>query len=711
MPTLARTARRALTALIASAALATSAGAANRVGTTGWTWSLPTPQGFDLISVSFAGRVGYATADAGTLLKSNDFGHHWRELTTGTPVELVAVQAVGARTVLVGGDCTLLRSDDGGRAFRPLRYQARHCRAIRTIAFPSRSAGYLLLSDDSILATGDGGRHFARRSLPRRDGHVSSIAFDGPTNGVVGTTDGSIYRTDDAGRTWHLATSGYGEIGQIAFTGRHVGYAVSGYEGALLRTDDGGQRWTKTLSFDHDWDNLGCGGDGACLLFGDFSSDLTRTSANAITGSLGLDGDPAAVAFPSPRRVVIVGEAGSIHVSDDAGAHVREIGRQPFHGYQEVRPGPRRGLAVAFHTDAAGLARTTDGGRQWRGVPTPEGGRGVEDAVFATSAHGYVIDDDDRLWRTTDGGRKWQRLRLGTHADPRTVLTSGAHDLVVLLTNGIAVSHDDGHRFRLVRSRVLARLDSLTSAGGAIVGVGFDTLVRSSDQGATWTRMATPERPRKHGPLVVDKAAFSSPQVGLVADDDGRLFRTTDGGAHWARVLAVGTDDILQLDASSRELFVVTDSRVLRSADGGGTWVPEQLADADLQDLSAGADGIDYAVYGGALLSTRSGGLAGRPATLTLTAAATQLPHPGMVRLSGRMQPARPGTVVTISAIATGGSWAHRNVLVGAGGSFSTRWKVRRTTTFVAQSEGETTGPVVLAGPPGGSGSHVVRVR
>ena len=50
--------------------------AADNVGTpfSGWTWGNPQPQGSTLNDISFAGGVGYAAGDFGTLIKTANGG-------------------------------------------------------------------------------------------------------------------------------------------------------------------------------------------------------------------------------------------------------------------------------------------------------------------------------------------------------------------------------------------------------------------------------------------------------------------------------------------------------------------------------------------------------------------------------------------------------------------------------------------------------------
>ena len=60
------------------------ASASVQVGSSGWQWGNPLPQGNTLRSMSFAGVNGYAAGDFGTLLRTADGGVTWSGLLSGT---------------------------------------------------------------------------------------------------------------------------------------------------------------------------------------------------------------------------------------------------------------------------------------------------------------------------------------------------------------------------------------------------------------------------------------------------------------------------------------------------------------------------------------------------------------------------------------------------------------------------------------------------
>src|SRR4051812_23217205 len=74
----------AATAAVCVAALPAGASANVQVGSSGWSWGNPLPQGNTLRAMAFSGPTGYAVGDFGTLLKTTDGGVTWSGLPAGT---------------------------------------------------------------------------------------------------------------------------------------------------------------------------------------------------------------------------------------------------------------------------------------------------------------------------------------------------------------------------------------------------------------------------------------------------------------------------------------------------------------------------------------------------------------------------------------------------------------------------------------------------
>lgn len=130
-------------------------------------------------------------------------------------------------------------------------------------------------------------------------------------------------------------------------------------------------------------------------------------------------------------------------------------------------------------------------------------------------------------------------------------------------------------------------------ADPATLYLGGNVLDRSTDRGRTWTRISpdltggpTP-RGRGYGTITAIGLSRTDPDLVYVGTDDGRLWRTTDGGANWTRLtdpdlperwvtrVTVDPDDARRawVSYSGFRWESETQPHVLMTTDGGDTWV------------------------------------------------------------------------------------------------------------------------------------------
>ncbi|HZV75647.1 MAG TPA: hypothetical protein VFF79_18195 [Conexibacter sp.] len=710
--------RTALAAALTAAALvsAAPAGANVQVGSSGWQWGNPLPQGNTVRAMSFAGATGYAAGDFGTLLKTSDGGSSWSGLPVGTFQGLGVVQALDANTVVAGGGCVARRSIDGGATFTAIRFtpvESNCSVGLRDLSFVSKDVGYLLLADGSVFTTTDGGTQFApRTAVPEtRAAHgfaePGGIAFLDASKGYA-TSGGRIFQTLDGGNAWRLVASDGRAIRALWFADATHGFAV-GNGGLVLRTDDGGATWTpKNLAVGGvDYTSIRCTGTQLCLLTTGAGTQLVRTADAGDTAGTVVTAstDPIyAAAFASPTRVSGAGDHGATVVSDDAGVRFEPIGGRISGTFTALRAGGAKDTAFAPGAGGA-LAKTTDGGRTWRtgNVPTTAD---LLDVSFPSATAGYALDVDGGLFRTDNGGATWKTLGTGSTLRPGAVLAPDASSVLVVGPRGLRRSADAGETFDQVRSRAVlrAQLGGVTTAhsGGAIFVWGPTTVARSGDRGRTWTTIRKPGRTvRERRSLRVAQVAFASAKAGLLHDTSGRIWRTTDAGRGWTLLSSVGTQEITGMTvASTRTASLIVGAfgalsggYLLRSEDAGATWQPQFVVSEPIRPggLAAG-DGVSYLLAGDAgLLFSTTGGVSGSPSKLALATQQRRLTKAKGITVTGRLQPPGGSAQVVVSALAPGATrWSHQTVAVASNGTFATAWQVRRgTTTFVAQWAGD----------------------
>lgn len=708
--------KTALAAALLSAALAAPAAASVQVGSSGWQWGNPLPQGNTVRAMSFAGATGYAAGDFGTLLKTTDGGNSWSGLPVGTFQGLAVVQALDANTVLAGGGCVARRSTDGGRSFTAVRFtpvEARCRVGLRDLSFVSADVGYLLLADGSVFTTTDGGTQFApRTAVPESraaggPADPGGIAFLDARTGYA-TSGSKVFQTLDGGVSWRGVASAGPTLNRLSFVDAQHGFAL-GNGGAFLRSDDGGNTWAARAVAPNGQGltSISCNTSRICILTTSAGTELIRTGEYGDAGGTVVtpSTDPIfAAGFGSPQRVVAAGQNGATVVSDDTGVRFTPVGGRIGGAFRALRAGGASNTAYAPGADGA-LAKTTDGGRTWStgNVPTTAD---LLDVSFPTADDGYALDVDGGLFHTANGGTAWEPLGTGSTRRPRAVLAPDASTVLVVGPRGLRRSEDSGQTFDQVRAKAVlrAQLTGITTAhaDGTLFVWGPSTIARSDDGGSTWVAVPKPGRTaRERRSLQTAQVAFASTTVGLLRDTAGRVWRTTNAGRSWTLLTSVGTEDVVGMTASSarKATLIVggfggqSGGYLLRSVDAGVTWQPQFVVSEPIQpDGLAAGDGIDYLLAGkSGLLFSATGGVVGAPSQLTVATKRRSLAKPGRITVTGGLQPAGGRAQVVVSALAPGTtSWSHQTVAVASNGTFATAWNVRRgTTTFVAQWTGD----------------------
>jgi len=733
-------------------ATAAVSGATVNVSDSGWSWGNPTPQGRTLRSIAFAGGVGFAAGYGGTVLSTGNAGASWSGLTTGTTENLEAVQVLSPATVVVGGGggCVTRITTDGGQTFRRIFNVAESAcpEPVAAFSFLSGAAGYLLLHNGSLESTSDAGETFSRRTgLPGTaassgGGGAVGVAlhFVSATTGVAFVSDpnsgvSSAYATPDGGVSWSPVSLPPGSrVTALHFVDAANAYAIG--PGTLLRSTDGGASWqARPIAPGNSFNSIDCASASECILTVSAGNQLVKTTDAGATDTVKTTSSSLiyGAAYASPTQIVAIGADGATVLSSDGGATFTPSSGDVGGEYSRLRSGP---VGLIYAPGAKGdVAISTDGGSSWRVVATQTSAE-LLDVSFASAQVGYALDAGGGLQQTGNGGASWQTLNPGTVSPARAVLALGGH--AVLLFGPVGVHRAiAGGRFEPLAGRAVAtaHVSEYDLAGSTVFafGPGSNTLIRSTNFGASWAAVRLPLTNRRGRTKdSIRSVAFTSASRGLLLDTAGRLWLTTNTGRTWHEMLTTGTSDGIQLafsDTGHGFLSVRTFGRengnayVLRTFDGGASWHPQAITVGMIPPggiLAAGPMNasalIDGSSVAGAALrrlffTTATGGdVSGTPARLTLSSSRRRLSKRSLraahqtVTVNGTLQGALGGEQIVVSRRnLSGGAWQHQVVVAGAnGGSFTTSWHMSASSIFIAQWAGD-------SGRPGG-GSKVLSV-
>jgi photosystem II stability/assembly factor-like uncharacterized protein len=617
-------------ACVLAIAPAASAAAAVSVGHSAWSWGNPQPQGNDLAALSFAGGVGYAAGDFGTLLKTTDSGVTWTGLASGTTARFTQVRAVDADVIVASGGCVMRRSDDGGLTFRRLALP--RCRtSITSLSFPDGRNGYVLLSDGSVLRTADGGATFAAAtpvpgtasaggSPPARP---ADVFFTGPATGVA-AAGGALYRTTDSGKTWTRTHSGPALLNAL-YLDASAGYA-SGDDRTVLKTTNAGKSWTPLDLSALPAVNLtrvacAAASPNRCLFTRSDGRGLIRTgNGGASFTAVNTAIEPAAAAFNSQQSAVAVGGAGDMALSADGAVDWAPVGTALSAALTRLRVTPGGVFATGQH---GALLRTTNGGEDWTTADLAVSAD-VADAGFPSATVGYALDSTGHVHKTTDGGAHWRELPADLPGTQRALFAPTA-GTVLLIGPRLARSRDGGATFTTVpggRGMGRSSISDYDRAGATLFLYGQRALFSAAVDGGG------PRRVRRPGARAarLRTVDFVTARLGYALNADGRLWKTRDGGRHWSALRAARARGLVAMawhDARNGYLVArrygagPAHGYVLRTADGGRSWRAQLVAEKPLRSIvaPAGSSALATGARGQLFFTDRHGRQGGRPSS------------------------------------------------------------------------------------------------
>lgn len=301
-----------------------------------------------------------------------------------------------------------------------------------------------------------------------------------------------------------------------------------------------------------------------------------RAAAAVLVASLATAA--AVVAFPGPATAADWGKVGVL--PGLGAARIWSVAFNP------ALP------ATALAATDAGVFRTVDGGQTWRATPV-HGERAWVVGFDVRPGHSaYAGLAGGGVERSDDGGVTWRDASAGLPDRNVRALAFGLAGLAVGTSDGVAVSVDgvtwraaglDGYDVSALA--VAANSPQFTLVAGTDGGSGGGFLFRNAGPGPTWEPLA---QGLPSTAVVSSLAAGPLPQSAqfrpLVVATNKGTYHSIDGGTDWtpssgiADQLSVTIVGFSQLDPNL--VYAGSDAggssggAILRSTDGGGTFVP-----------------------------------------------------------------------------------------------------------------------------------------
>ena len=563
----------------------------------GTTWTqtlsgLTTP----LLSTIVAAPSGVLLAGSldGDLFYSLDYGKNWR--AGNVPLELRATVTQLVTSPNFRNDGCAFAATDGagllvtrgsGRSWEDSNFGLEDNTILALATSPDWSHRELVFAATTtgVYLSLNGGRSWRESELLLDDDVIDVLVvsplFEQDHVVFAGTENGSLYRSDNGGRTWDLLNDKIGD-GPVncLWPSPDMQRLIAGVGSQVCVSDDGGETWR--LTADMSSSVLSLAGDGQIILAGMHDRGVYKSldggeTWESASASLAARGYSRLVATES--ALFVLGPQEGLAISHDDGSTWQPVGALgPYAPLTALYAPTADDLLIA--SQEAGILRSSDGGATWQVVCEIPG---VQSLTLAElDGAGWAGTVDGGLLVTQDGGFSW--APVDSPCSGQEILTIVAsptfvHDHTVLMGTALRATPNQQARVALWRS---------TNAGTTWRQV--TTQVTT----ARWLDIAVPlevtEQPAEQAVMATGPFCLRPLRR---AKDVWISTRVDPYGANALGVVVVGEID------NGGVMYAATGNGIYRSIDGGRTWqlFAEGLGNQSFISISVTKQGDTQALY------------------------------------------------------------------------------------------------------------------
>ena len=630
-------------------------------------WTAIGPDGANVVTlvidpvvpaVAFAGTTGSG------VLKTADGGVSWATASSGLPTNNVLALAIDPTThstLYAGTDVGVFKSTDGGQSW----------------------------------TAANGGLNGAAQIV------VNALAIDPGSPAIVyAGTSGGLFKTTNGAASWTSINAGLSGLAarviavdptapSIVYVGvdDNVNYLNYG----VFKSTDGGATWTKIYSTPTGEDGgappitaLAIDPRSPSRLYAvvAFNQVLTSPDGGGTWSDLHVPADDVwslAVDPTSPGTIYVGTYGGLVFRTTDGGAHWASASAGPQASSVNVIATAASAPTTLYAGAHNGVLRSSDGAQTWTHPALGVRDIGVYPLAVDPTASSTIYAAVGRIvMKTTDGGAHWAESDAGLSAELPQVFRLAVDPVSPSVVYAVQSTPFSGHTviykstdggahwapasnvvFGAAALRALAIAPSQPST--LFIGVNSQGVLKSTDGGASWALAnsgLTAAGPYVSAlavdPTTADTVYAATDPTGQ-PDTPAKLFKSTDGAAHWRQIPMAPPAEITSLvvDPATPSTIYASyadygdpgQGGVLKSSDGGETWIgaSQNLPTGSVGKLVIGS-GFPSPVYA----ATSAGIFASSDGAMSWTPINAGLPNVGISDLAID----RTGSVLRAATIA-----------------------------------------------------------
>lgn len=512
------------------------------------------------------GQIGFSIGQYGRIIKTENGGINWFELTKLNTAYLHSLYFHDSLTGWVSGN-RLYKTIDGGENWEQMTYH--DSLGFNSLCFTDAMTGYGGKSGN-IYLTQDGGISWTKVF----DGYswITKIQFVNSDTGYV-LRRHSVMKTLNGGESWinHSFTSEAGDFQDMEFADEENGWIVS-RENFIFRTTNGGDTWD-TISSPETWDYFK-----AVYCFSELNARVFTDDRCFITIDGGLTWETEEGFFSGHLKDVdYINENQGCRVGDyDYGDYIQYTNNSGYN-WESAEYGH-------FH-DQAALCLLND------------------DEIFTGGEQGIVM-------YSSNNGLDWQEKEIPVN-NYITGMELVDEDKIWLCTKGgyIFSTEDKGETWQQSTSNTITDLTAISfsnASRGICVGKA-GTVLYTHDGGQSWNTAVVPVEND------LTNVFFINDIIGWACGTAGTLLNTTDGGISWQENELEAENDLYSIFFISESRgWIGTHRKIYSTFNGGENWDLEM--DSDLGHRIYSIHFIDamngYAAgFNGHMFHTTNGGV------------------------------------------------------------------------------------------------------